>query len=79
VIEVVDLTARNKVAAALRGSEDRFRALLESIPQLVWTCTPAGECDYLSRQWTNYTGCLAIITFRRKIRPFRRGQVHCRG
>jgi len=26
------------------------------LPQLVWTCTPDGSCDYLSRQWIEYTG-----------------------
>jgi PAS domain S-box-containing protein len=41
---------------ALRESEQRFRTLAESVPQLVWTCLPDGRCDYLSRQWLAYTG-----------------------
>jgi PAS domain S-box-containing protein len=42
--------------------EDRHRTLelakglMESLPLLVWTCTPEGNCDYLSRQWLEYTG-----------------------
>ena len=43
-------------AAALRASEARYRTLAETLPQLVWTCMPDGRCDYLSRQWTDYTG-----------------------
>jgi PAS domain S-box-containing protein len=37
-------------------SERHFRALAESLPQLVWTCDGPGPCDYLSPQWTAYTG-----------------------
>jgi PAS domain S-box-containing protein len=41
---------------ALRDSEARFRQLAESLPQLVWTAEPNGECDFLSRQWGEFTG-----------------------
>lgn len=37
-------------------SADSFRELAEALPQLVWTCRPDGTCDYLSRQWIEYTG-----------------------
>ncbi len=43
-------------AKALHDSETRYRMLAETLPQLVWTCLPDGSCDYLSRQWTDYTG-----------------------
>jgi PAS domain S-box-containing protein len=42
--------------ALLMRSERHFRALAESLPQLVWTCEGAGPCDYLSPQWVEYTG-----------------------
>ena len=51
---------RHKQMQALRDSEHRFRQLAESLPQLVWTCGPEGYCDYLSRQWLDYTGMPAI-------------------
>ncbi len=43
-------------AARLRASETRYRLLTDTLPQLVWTCLPDGSCDYLSRQWVEYTG-----------------------
>ena len=39
-----------------RESAERFRTLVESLPQLVWTCLPDGRTDYLSPQWVEYTG-----------------------
>jgi PAS domain S-box-containing protein len=57
--ELSRLRAEN---AALRGrigafeQERYFRALVEAMPQLVWTCTADGRCDYLGPQWVAYTG-----------------------
>jgi PAS domain S-box-containing protein len=41
---------------ALRETEQRWRSLTEALPQLVWSATPDGACDYFSTQWTEYTG-----------------------
>ena len=41
---------------ALRESEQRWRSLIEALPQLVWSTTPDGANDYVSPQWTEYTG-----------------------
>jgi PAS domain S-box-containing protein len=40
----------------LREAERRWRSLAEALPNLVWTDTPDGQCDYLSSQWGAYTG-----------------------
>jgi PAS domain S-box-containing protein len=53
---VRDISARKAAEAELRASEARLRTLAESLPNLVWTCRADGWCDYLSRQWTDYTG-----------------------
>lgn len=43
-------------AESLYQSEKQYRTLAEAIPQLVWTCLPNGECDFLSKQWLAYSG-----------------------
>jgi PAS domain S-box-containing protein len=48
--------ALRETTARLRESEAQFRTLAETVPLLVWSCAPTGECDYLSRQWTEYAG-----------------------
>ena len=54
-----DVTEQRAVEAAIRESEARHRALLEALPQLVWTCRPDGNCDYYNPQFQNYTGAPA--------------------
>lgn len=51
-----DVTALRGAEAGRLESEDRYRQVTESLPQLVWTCAADGPCDYLSPQWVNYTG-----------------------
>ena len=51
-----DNTERKRAEEALRESERRWRSLTEALPQLVWTATPDGSCDYFSTQWTQHTG-----------------------
>lgn len=51
-----DITEKKVSQEALHASELRFRQIGEALPQLLWTCRPDGYCDYLSRQWVDYTG-----------------------
>ena len=51
-----DITDRKNTEEALRESEHRWRSLTEALPQLVWTATPDGSCDYFSAQWREHTG-----------------------
>jgi len=47
---------RQQAEDKVRQSEEYYRSLAETLPQLVWTCLPNGDCDYLSSQWVVYTG-----------------------
>ncbi len=52
----LDMTRQKQAEEALRDSEQRWRSLTEALPQLVWSATPDGTCDYFSAQWTEHTG-----------------------
>ena len=40
----------------LAASERHFRAIAESLPQLVWSADPAGRVDYFNGRWYEFTG-----------------------
>ncbi|WP_345161469.1 PAS domain S-box protein [Nibribacter koreensis] len=56
VIEVKDLTEEKAAERALRDSEEKFRFMAESLPQMFWTTRPDGYCDYYNQRWAEYTG-----------------------
>ncbi len=53
---VRDITAQKRAELALRESEDRFRTLANSIPQLAWIADPDGQVTWYNRRWHEYTG-----------------------
>ncbi|RJP24361.1 MAG: PAS domain S-box protein [Deltaproteobacteria bacterium] len=56
VITFSDITASKTLESELKGKESQLRQLTESLPHMFWSCLPEGACDYLSRQWIEYTG-----------------------
>jgi len=52
----VDITATRRAEEALRDSEERFRAIANSIDQLIWATRPDGYHDYYNQRWYDYTG-----------------------
>ncbi|WP_091134623.1 PAS domain-containing sensor histidine kinase [Microvirga guangxiensis] len=52
----VDITETRRAENALRDSEERFRAIANSIDQLIWATRPDGFHDYYNQRWYEYTG-----------------------
>ncbi len=51
-----DVTELKLTEAELLKSAERFRSLVEGIPQLVWRAASDGAWTWASPQWTSYTG-----------------------
>jgi PAS domain S-box-containing protein len=53
---IFEVTERKAAEEALRRSEQRFRQMADSIPQIAWTAEADGSIDYLNAHFEAYTG-----------------------
>ena len=51
-----EIQERLRAEKALAESRDYYRALTETLPQLVWTTAPDGVPDSFNQNWFDYTG-----------------------
>jgi PAS domain S-box-containing protein len=56
VVLVQDIHERKAAEAALAASEEQFRTLADSIPQLAWITQADGSIHWYNRRWYEYTG-----------------------
>ncbi len=59
----VDITVRKSAEQRLRASEaslaeseQKFRAITDSIDHMVWSTLPDGQSDFFNQRWHDYTG-----------------------
>ncbi len=53
---IIDISARKKAEDDVKQSAQRFIALADSMPQLVWVTRPDGYHEYYNKAWYDYTG-----------------------
>ena len=53
---VIDVTDRKRAEAAVVEQEARYRAITDSIDQMIWSTLPDGFHDYYNHRWYEYTG-----------------------
>lgn len=52
-----DVTTMSAEITQIKERDDeRFKLICDTMPQLVWTATPDGRCDFLNTRWYSYTG-----------------------
>ncbi|WP_446730852.1 PAS domain S-box protein [Pseudomonas sp. SST3] len=51
-----DLTGRADQRASIREAEERYRALVDLSPQVIWQCDASGSLIFCNRFWCEFTG-----------------------
>jgi len=52
----MDTTASKQTERQLSDSESKLRAIIDTIPNLIWSSRPDGYIDYLNQSWLTSTG-----------------------
>jgi len=53
---MIDITDRKAAESSVRQSEELFRTLANSIPQLAWMARPDGKIFWFNQRWYDYIG-----------------------
>ena len=51
-----DITEKRRSRKELETSEERFKNIAETLPNLVWTTSNSGDLEYYNAAWLEYTG-----------------------
>jgi PAS domain S-box-containing protein len=55
-VTFADLTERRAAEERVRVAESRWRAILDTMPQMVWSAQPDGSHDFFNARWYEFTG-----------------------
>lgn len=55
-VQATDVTDVLRAEAALRESEAKYEAIVNSIDQMIWSALPNGDHDYFNDRWYAFTG-----------------------
>ncbi|WP_413769171.1 PAS domain S-box protein, partial [Vibrio vulnificus] len=56
VASATDIHDRLVAERLAQRSEERYRGVLEGMPQIVWLTDPQGQPTYFNRRWEEYVG-----------------------
>ena len=56
LITSTDITEQKNAGEKIKNSEERFRTLAQSLPQLVWVTDALGNVEFASVRWKEYSG-----------------------
>ncbi|MBW4460704.1 MAG: PAS domain S-box protein [Nodosilinea sp. WJT8-NPBG4] len=51
-----NITERQRTATSLQESEQRFRLMANTVPEVIWITDAAGRVEFVNQQWRRYTG-----------------------
>ena len=55
-VQATDVTQTMRAVTALRESDERYQAIVNSIDQMIWSTLPDGYHDYYNDRWYEFTG-----------------------
>jgi PAS domain S-box-containing protein len=55
-VQATDVTDIVRAEDALRASEGKYQAIVDSIDQMIWSTRPDGYHDYYNERWYEFTG-----------------------
>ena len=51
-----DITERKRIERELRASEERFHAIADNVPVMIWMTNADGQATYFNRRWIDFVG-----------------------